>query len=106
MDSDPFRSLPKPQQRRIHRAVILGRPVSPHEAAIAAGHARHLRWYLWLGTIIIVVSATLLVATAFAPHTTWASWGTPAVYLVWGSIMVLFGFNARRAARAGYGPPG
>jgi hypothetical protein len=102
--TDPLRSLPKPQQRRIHRAVILGRPVPPDQAAEAAGHARHLRWVSVVGGIIAVIGAALLVAAAFAPHTTWASWITPAALLVWGAIFLFLGFNARRAARI-YHPP-
>jgi cytochrome c-type biogenesis protein CcmH/NrfF len=46
-----------------------------------------------------VISAGMLVATAFAPHATWSLWLTPATYLVAGAIILFFGFNARRAAR-------
>ena len=104
-DADPLRSLPKPQQRRIHLAVILGRPVPPHQAAVAAGHARHLRWISVVGGIIAVIGAAMLVATAFAPQATWSMWLSPATFLVWGAIFLFFGINARRAAR-GYHHPG
>jgi hypothetical protein len=97
--TDPLRSLPKPQQRRIHRAVILGRPVPPYQAAVAAGHARHLRWVSVAGGIIAVIGVVFLVVTVFAPRTTWATWITPVVLLAWGAIFLFFGFNARRAAR-------
>lgn len=104
--ADPLRSLPKPQQRRIHLAVILGRPVPPHQAAAAAGHARHLRWISVVGGIIAVIGVVLLVATAFAPHATGSLWLTPATFLVWGAIFLFFGFNARRAARVYHHPGG
>ena len=104
--TDPLQSLPKPQQRRIHRAVILGRPVPPDQAAVAAGHARRLRWISVVGGIIAVIGVALLVATAFVPHTTWASWITPAALLVWGAIFLFLGFNARRAARVCHHPRG
>lgn len=103
--ADPLRSLPKPQQRRIHRAVILGRPVPHHQAAVAAGHARHLRWVSVVGGIIAMIGAAMLVANAFL-HATWSSWLTPAVLLVGGAIFLFFGFNARRAARAYHHPRG
>src|SRR5260370_2187903 len=103
--ADPLRSLPKPQQRRIHRAVILGRPVPPHLAAVAAGHARRLGWISVVGGIIAVIGAAMLVATAFAPHATWSLWLSSATFVVWGAIFLFFGFNARRAAR-GYHHPG
>src|SRR5258708_35895607 len=99
-----LRGLPKPQQRRIHLAVILGRPVPPHQAAVAAGHARHLRWISVVGGIIAVIGAAMLVATAFAPHAEWSSWLSAATFLVWGAIFLFFGINARRAARVYHHP--
>lgn len=99
--ADPLRNLPKPQQRRVHRAVVLGRPVPPHQAAVAAGHARHLGWLAVAGGIIAVIGVAMLVATAFAPHATWSLWLTPATLVVWGAAYLFFGFNARRAASAG-----
>lgn len=104
--ADPLRSLPKPQQRRIHLAVILGRPVPPPLAGAAAGHASRLRWISVAGGIIAVIGAAMLVATAFAPHATWSLWLTPATFLVWGAIFLLFGSNARRAARLYHHPRG
>jgi len=59
-----------------------------------------------VGGIVAVVGAAMLVATAFAPHTTWSSWLTPAAFLVWAAIYLLFGFNARRAARVYWRPGG
>jgi len=53
-----------------------------------------------------VIGVALLVATAFVPHTTWASWITPAALLVWGAIFLFLGFNARRAARVCHHPRG
>lgn len=103
-DADPLRKLPKAQQRRVHRAVILGRPVAPELAAVAAGHARHLRWIFVAGAIIAVLAAAMLVAAAFAPHATWSSWFTPATFSIWGAIFLFFGFNARRAARVEHHP--
>jgi hypothetical protein len=47
-----------------------------------------------------VIGVGMLVATAFAPHATWASWIPPAAFLVWGAIFLFFGFNARRATRS------
>src|SRR5260221_10962016 len=96
--ADPLRSLPKPQQRRIARAVILGRPVPPHLAGVAAGHARHLRWVSVAGGITAVIGAAMLVATAFAPHATWSMWLPPATDVVWGAVFLFFGFNARGGA--------
>lgn len=104
--ADPLRSLPKPQQRRIHFAVILGRPVPPHQAAVAAGHARHLRWVSVVGGIIAVISVGMLVATAFAPYAKWSMWLTPATLLVCGATFLFLGFNARRAARVYHRPRG
>lgn len=57
-----------------------------------------------VGGIIAGIGAAALVASAFAPHTTWAMWVLPAVWLVWGAIYLLFGFNARRAARVYHHP--
>jgi hypothetical protein len=91
---DPLRSVPKPQQRRIHLAVILGRPIPPPQVAVAAGHARHLRWVSVAGTIIAVIGVGMLVVTAFAPHATWSLWLAPASFLVAGAIFLFFGFNA------------
>ena len=52
-----------------------------------------------------MIGVGMLVATAFAPHTTWSSWLTPTTFVVEGAIFLFFGFNARRAAR-GYHHPG
>src|SRR5262245_13505590 len=104
--ADPLRGLPKPQQRRIHLAVILGRPVPPHLAGVAAGHARHLRWISVAGGIIAVIGVGMLVATAFAAPSTWSLWLPPVAFLAWGTSFLFFGFHARRAARSDHHPRG
>jgi len=103
--ADPLRSLPKPEQRRIHRAVILGRSVPPQLAAVAADHARRHRWISVVGGIIAVIALAMLVANAFL-HPPWSMWLTPAMFLVWGASYLFFGFNARRASRVDHNPRG
>jgi cytochrome c-type biogenesis protein CcmH/NrfF len=80
--------------------------VPPHQAGVAAGHARRLGWISVVGGIIAAIGAAMLVSTAFAPHATWSLWLSPATFLVWGAIFLFFGFNARRAARVYHHPDG
>ena len=103
---DSLRGLPKPQRRRVHRAVMLGRPVPPHLAGVAADHARQLRSYTWVGVIWAVLGVGRLAGSAFDPHATWWSWLIAALALVAGAAFLFYGFNARRAARIYHDPSG
>jgi hypothetical protein len=76
--------------------VICGRPVAPELAAVAAGHARRLRWLSALGAVLAVIGAAMLV-TAFLPRASWLSWLMSATYLTLAALLLFFGFNARRA---------
>lgn len=73
---------------------------------MAAGHARQLRWVSVAGGIIAAIGVALLVAAAFAPRTTWATWIAPAAFLAWGAVFLFFGVNARRATRVYHQPRG
>jgi DMSO/TMAO reductase YedYZ heme-binding membrane subunit len=53
--ANPLRGLPKPQQRRIHRAVIL----------VATAFAPHAIWSMWATPATFVVAGAIILFFGF-----------------------------------------
>lgn len=96
-----LRGLPKPDQRRIRRAMMLGRPVPPDLADVAAEHGRsvHSR-HTRAGLMWALFGVIWIAAAAFSPHDAWFKWLWAALSIVNAALHLSYGFHARRAARA------
>lgn len=106
-NADPFRSLPKPDRRRVGLAVLVGRPgrIPEHLVPLAAAHARRYRWWSWMGYLYALVGIADLAVGGLGVG------GRPPLFMgagfvVLGGFWLAAGWNFRRMARLAAPPPG
>jgi hypothetical protein len=94
-------AMDKPQRRAVSRALLPGGRVAPEHRMTTAAAARHLRGYLWVPCLLLLIALTGSAVTAAAWSTIESPvrwfWAAVAALVLGAAGVALYAFRKARA---------